>query len=65
MQRELQIKDVVRFLRSEVKTAGGQQAWAEKTGIARTIVSRTLGGHRGPSKKILKALNLRVVILPD
>ena len=65
MPRELQIKDVVRLLRSEVKKAGGQQAWAEKTGIERTIVNRTLSGQRGPSKNVLKALNLRIGILSD
>jgi DNA-binding phage protein len=65
MPRELQIKDVVRLLRSEVKKAGGQQAWAEKTGIERTIVNKILNGQRQPTNNILKALNLRVGILSN
>jgi len=65
MPRELQIKDVVRLLRSEIEKAGGQKAWAKKAGIERTIVNRALSGRRKPTMNILKALNLRMGILSD
>ncbi len=55
--RTFELEDVIRLLRSQVKHAGGPTAWAKKTGIDRTTLSRVLHGHRPPTKAILKALN--------
>ena len=61
--RTFELEDVILLLRSKVKRAGGQTAWAKKTGIDRTILSRVLSGHRQPTKAILGALNLRIVFV--
>ena len=61
--RTFELEDVILLLRSKVKRAGGQTAWAKKTGIDRTILSRVLSGHRQPTKAILRALNLRIVFV--
>jgi len=61
--RTFELEDVILLLRSKVKRAGGQTAWAKKTGIDQTILSRVLGGHRQPTKAILRALNLRIVFV--
>ena len=61
--RTFELEDVTLLLGSKIKRAGGQTAWAKKTGIDRTILSRVLNGHRQPTKAILKALNLRVVFV--
>jgi len=58
----LEQKDVVRLLREEVERAGGQVAWSKKTGVNRTNLNRILKGERPPSKAILDALKLRVVV---
>jgi DNA-binding phage protein len=60
-----EIKDVVRLLRSEVKRAGGQAAWASKTGLNRIVVNKVLNGKTSPTKKIIKALKLRTVFVSD
>jgi DNA-binding phage protein len=57
----LEVEDVVRLLRSEVKRAGGQAAWASKTGLNRIVVNKVLNGKTHPTKKIVKALRLRIV----
>ncbi len=54
-------KDVIRLLRSEVKRAGGQAAWARKTGMQRTWINKILKGRVAPTKKIISALKLRTV----
>jgi DNA-binding phage protein len=54
--RTFELEDVIRLLRSQVEHAGGPTAWAKKTGIDRTTLSRVLHGHRPPTKAILKAL---------
>ena len=61
----LEIKDVVLLLRSEIKQAGGVCAWAEKTGVHRTTVSKVLYNVQPPTKSIIKALNLRTVFVVD
>jgi len=43
-------------LADAVDLAGGQRAWARKTGISQTDVSLTLNGHREISQPILNAL---------
>ena len=63
VQRLLSLDDVIRLLRSEVKRAGSQRAFARKAGVNVSVVSKTLRGMVLPSKKILNALNLQVVYL--
>jgi DNA-binding phage protein len=57
-------KDVLRLLRSEVKRAGSQSAWARKTGIDRTFLNKVLTGQKSLSQKVIKALKLRTVYVP-
>jgi DNA-binding phage protein len=59
--RVLDDNDVVECLRSSVKMAGGQSAFARQTGIDRTHLNHTLTGKRLPSWSIIDALNLGVV----
>src|SRR5215471_5880865 len=61
VQRLLNVNDVIRLLRSEVKRAGSQRAFARKAGVNVSVVSKTLRGMVLPSEKILSALDLRVV----
>jgi DNA-binding phage protein len=61
----LELKDVIRLLRSEVKRAGGQTAWAKKTGTDRTIINRVLNDQQPPTKKIIRALKLRMVFVSE
>jgi hypothetical protein len=63
VQRLLNLNDVIRLLRSEVKRAGSQRAFAKKADVNVSVVSKTLRGIVLPSEKILSALNLRVVYL--
>ena len=63
VQRLLTVNDVIRLLRSEVKQAGSQRAFARKSEVNVGVVSKTLRGIVLPSEKILRALNLRVVYL--
>jgi len=61
--RFLDLKDVIRLFRAEVKRAGGPTEWARKTGVDRTTVSRVLNERIPPSKKIIRALKLRMVFM--
>jgi transcriptional regulator with XRE-family HTH domain len=63
VQRLLSVNDVIRLLRSEIKRAGSQRAFARKAGVNVSVVSKTLRGMVLPSGKILSALKLRVVYL--
>jgi DNA-binding phage protein len=64
--RLLDEKDVVRLLRSEIERAGSQRAFARKTGVDRSTLNRALHGKRSPlTKKIIKALKLRMVFVPE
>lgn len=63
VQRLLTLEDAIRLLRSEVKRAGSQRAFARKAGVNVSVVSKTLRGIVLPSEKILRALKLRVVYL--
>ena len=63
VQRLLNLNDVIRLLRSEVKRAGSQRAFARKAGVNVSVVSKTLRGVVLPSEKILSALKLRVAYL--
>ncbi len=61
----LDVEDVVRLLHSEVERAGGQAAWASKTGVSRIVVNRVLNGKTLPTKGIIKALKLRTVYISE
>jgi DNA-binding phage protein len=61
--RYLDLKDVIRLLRSEVERAGGQAAWAKKTGIQRTTINKALNDQRSLTKKIIMALKLHMVFV--
>jgi DNA-binding phage protein len=54
-------RDVIHLLQSEVKRAGGQTAWARKTGTDRPMLNKILRGRLSPTKKIIDLLNLRLV----
>jgi DNA-binding phage protein len=60
----LEVDDVIQLLRTEVDRAGGQAAWAEKTGIDRTFLNSVINGRRSVSRRIIEALNLRIVFVP-
>ncbi len=59
----LHLEDVIRLLRSEVKRAGSQRAFAKKAGVNCSVVSRTLKGQVLPSQKILRALKIYTVYM--
>jgi DNA-binding phage protein len=61
----LDFEDVVSLLRSEVKRAGGQTAWAKKTGNNRATICNVLNGVQPPTKNIIRALKLRMVIVSE
>jgi len=62
VQRPLKLEDVIRSLRSEVKRAGSQRAFAKKAGVNVGVVSKTLRGIVLPSEKILDALKFELSI---
>ena len=51
-------KDLMRLLRSEVKQAGGQSAWARREHIDRAMLNRILNGRKPITKEIIRALKL-------
>jgi hypothetical protein len=53
--------DVLRLLREDVDRAGGQSAWARRSGINRVNLNKMLNGKRPLSSSIVKALNLKRV----
>jgi DNA-binding phage protein len=55
-------KDVLRLLREDVDKAGGQSAWARRSGIERTHLNRVLKGKRPLSPTIVQALKLKRVV---
>ncbi len=63
-RRVLELEDVLRLLRSEIKRAGSQRRFAREANVNSSVVSRTMSGQVGPSEKILCALKLRKVYLP-
>ncbi len=60
-----ELEDVISMLRTQVKQAGGQVAWAKKNRISRVSVNKTLSGRRSPSQQIIRALKLRIVFVPE
>jgi DNA-binding phage protein len=63
--RVLEIKDVIQLLRSEVERAGSQAAFARKAGVDRATVHKTLNGQVRPAKKVIDALDLHIVFVPN
>ena len=61
----LDAKDVIRLLHSAVEQAGEQSAFARKTHLNRTELNRFPHGKHLLTKKILKALKLRMVFVPE
>jgi DNA-binding phage protein len=61
--RVFELEDVILLLRSEVERAGGQTAWAKKTGVDRVTINRALNDKQPPTKKIIRALKLRMVFV--
>jgi hypothetical protein len=53
--------DVLRLLHEEVDRAGGQSAWARRSGVDRVYLNRVLNGKRPLSPRIVKALKLKRV----
>jgi hypothetical protein len=62
--RVLDDNDVVELLRSSVRKAGGQTAFASQIGLDRTHLNRVLIGKRLLSWTIIDTLNLGVVYVP-
>ena len=63
--RVLENKDIVRLLRIEIARVGSQMEWAKQAGIDRATVNKTLCGKKPPSKKLIQALKLRIVVVAD
>jgi hypothetical protein len=63
VQRLLNLQDAIQLLRSEVKRAGSQRAFARRAGVNVSVVSKTMRGMVLPSEKILRALKRQVVYL--
>jgi DNA-binding phage protein len=55
--------DVLRLLREDVDRAGGQTAWARRSGIDRAHLNRVLKGQRPLSPNITQALKLKKVFV--
>jgi DNA-binding transcriptional regulator YdaS (Cro superfamily) len=63
--RVLDDDDLLELLRSRVKRAGGQSAFARQCGLQRTYLNRVLSGKKQPGwRSIIDALNLRIVYVP-
>jgi DNA-binding phage protein len=60
----LDAEDVIQLLRSEIERAGGPTAFSKKAGVDRAAVHRFLKRQKGPGKKLISALKLRVVYAP-
>jgi hypothetical protein len=61
----LEHEEVMDLLRLEIAGAGGQGRWAKMMGIDRTHLNRMLHGPQLLSKRVIRALKLRVVFAPD
>jgi hypothetical protein len=62
--REVDTTAVLSRLHSEIKRAGGPQAWARKHGIDRTLVSAVDHGRRLPTKRIITSLGFGIIVVP-
>jgi DNA-binding transcriptional regulator YdaS (Cro superfamily) len=54
--------DVLRLLREDVDKAGGQSAWAKRTGTDRPYLNQVLKGKRPIGPTILQALKVKKVV---
>jgi plasmid maintenance system antidote protein VapI len=63
--RVLEPKEIVQLLRAEVKKAGSQEAWAKRAGVQRADVNKVIHLKRPVSKKMIKALGLRIAVVKD
>jgi DNA-binding transcriptional regulator YdaS (Cro superfamily) len=54
MTKLLDESDVLRLLREDVDRAGGQSAWARRSGIDRVYLNRVLNGKRPLPPRIVK-----------
>jgi DNA-binding phage protein len=61
-KRHLNVQDVLRLIEREVQQAGGQSAWARRTGVNRTYLNKLLQGRRQPGLQIPRALGLKKVV---
>jgi DNA-binding phage protein len=57
----LEQEDVMRLLRAEIERAGGQMPWAKMVGVNRAYLNKLLRLNKSPSKRVIKALKLRIV----
>jgi len=60
----LELADVIALLRSEVAKASNQRAWANRTGLDRTVLNQILRGRRPPTPHVIELHKLRVVFTP-
>jgi hypothetical protein len=63
--RVLEPKEIAQLLRAEVKKAGSQGVWAKRAGVQRADVNKVIHQKRPASKKMIKALGLRIVVVKD
>ena len=56
---------VLRELAEQVKKSGGQTEWARQMGVHRTSLNQVLRGKRPLTTKIIDALGLTRVYIPD
>jgi DNA-binding phage protein len=50
-------------LRKEITKAGSQLEWARRAGVNRTTLNQVLNGRKNPTPDILRALNVRTVVI--
>jgi DNA-binding transcriptional regulator YdaS (Cro superfamily) len=60
--RLLDLQNVLRPIERQVQQAGGQSAWARRTGVNRTNLNKLPQGRRPPSPQFIKALGLKKVV---
>jgi DNA-binding phage protein len=58
-KRLLDEKDVLQLLNEVIDRAGGQSAWARRTGVNRVNLNKVLNGKRPLTSTIIKALKLK------
>ena len=59
MPKLLDESDVLRLLREDVDRAGGQSAWARRSGVNRVHLNKVLNAKRPLTSTIVKALKLK------
>jgi DNA-binding phage protein len=65
--RRLQALDLrlVMSERAGVERAGGQAQWAKRVGVNREALNKMLALTRPLTKRVIKALKLRIIYAPD